>query len=523
MWLQDLLCSAFEFVVTCGQTENAGRLVVIVDPVSTGAVLAAEATKRGFGVIAVWSECVPPELKAFVVKGLNIRYVGVVQHEEGHIHETARAVRALVSDHRRLDALMVGCETGVLLGDELAEALELRGNGTELSALRRNKWLQTEAVRKSGANACAQSLVTTMAEVDAVLRQWPAGAFKAVVKPVSGAGSDGVYICDSHAAVREAFLKLDGTRNVLGLTTYEVLIQEYLVGDEYVVDSVSLDGAHKCVAIWKYDKRVYNGSAVVYYGMRLLEIDDEPALRAMVAYTFGVLDQLGIRNGCMHSEIKLEPRGPVLIEVNCRIHGGEGTWAAMAQEAMGYSAVSALLDAYLRPEAFALLPVLPTGFSAVAMEAKLRSPVEGTLKSIHAKRMGQIRKLPSYRSEMLAVEPGKPISKTIDAVSACGNINLVHADRAQVEKDYATLHALVDEGLFTIDAGVAAGPPSWSSLASFFAQSPPSSPAVMAFKQFQPSPKLGGRKTPMSMSPVAPLASPMLQPQGAKVTTVKIS
>ena len=32
----------------------------------------------------------------------------------------------------------------------------------------------------------------------------------------------------------------------------------------------------------------------------------------------GVLETLGIENGCMHSEIKLEPRGPVLIEVNCR-------------------------------------------------------------------------------------------------------------------------------------------------------------------------------------------------------------
>ena len=52
--------------------------------------------------------------------------------------------------------------------------------------------------------------------------------------------------------------------------------------------------------------------------MRFLAIDDEPELQAMVDYTLGVLDTLGIENGCMHSEIKLEPRGPVLIEVNCR-------------------------------------------------------------------------------------------------------------------------------------------------------------------------------------------------------------
>merc|ERR1711972_759172 len=145
--------------------------------------------------------------------------------------------------------------------------------------------------RNTGANACTQSLVTGMGQVDRVLATWPAGGngkFKAVVKPCSGAGSDGVTICNSHQEVRAAFLKLDGTRNVLGLTTYEVLIQEYLVGDEYVIDTVSRDGEHKCVAIWKYDKRTFNNSPVVYYGMRFLAIDDEPELFAMVQYISGV-------------------------------------------------------------------------------------------------------------------------------------------------------------------------------------------------------------------------------------------
>ena len=45
---------------------------------------------------------------------------------------------------------------------------------------------------------------------------------------------------------------------------------------------------------------------------------------------------------------------------------------------------------------------------------------------------------------------GKPIARTIDAVSACGNINLVHEDAATLEADYAQLHRLVDEGLFEV-------------------------------------------------------------------------
>jgi len=345
--------------------------------------------------------------------------------------------------------VIVSCETGVLLGDELSEALGVRTNGTAQSPLRRNKFLQTEAVRNAALTACGQMLATSSADVETFLRERCTPFTKAVVKPVEGAGSDGVSICNSADEVRAAFAALEGTKNVLGLTNYAVLLQEYLCGDEYVVDTVSRNGVHKCVAIWKYDKRKFNNSPVVYFGMRLLPVDAEPRLQEMVTYTFAVLDALAIKNSCCHSEIKLETRGPVLIEVNCRIHGGEGTWAPMAEAAMGYSAVTAVIDAHLDPGAFAALPTVPCNFAAHAMEAKLRSGVEGTLTAIDEDKMQTIRTLSSYRSEMLSFSVGKSIAKTIDAVTASGNINLVNENLAQLQADYAALHALVEQGLFT--------------------------------------------------------------------------
>eukprot|EP00908_Phaeocystis_cordata_P022322 Transcript_4743.p1 GENE.Transcript_4743~~Transcript_4743.p1 ORF type:complete len:207 (-),score=102.38 Transcript_4743:961-1581(-) len=198
---------------------------------------------------------------------------------------------------------MVGCETGVLLGDELSSALALRGNGTARSSLRRNKFLQQEAVRAAKLNACGQQLAETAEDVEQFLREYNPTPFKAVVKPVEGAGSDGVSICNSAEEVRAAFATLEGTKNVLGLTNYAVLLQEYLQGVEYVVDTVSRNGVHKCVAIWRYDKREFNGAPFVYFGMQLLPIDGEPHLRQMVDYIFGVLDVLGIENGAIHSGV----------------------------------------------------------------------------------------------------------------------------------------------------------------------------------------------------------------------------
>ena len=70
-----------EFVATCGASADRDVLVV-VDPISTGLILVQQALARGLEVVAVWSESVPDQLKQFVAKGINVRYIGVVQHEE---------------------------------------------------------------------------------------------------------------------------------------------------------------------------------------------------------------------------------------------------------------------------------------------------------------------------------------------------------------------------------------------------------------------------------------------------------
>jgi hypothetical protein len=44
----------------------------------------------------------------------------------------------------------------------------------------------------------------------------------------------------------------------------------------------------------------------------------------------------------------------------------------MADACLGYSAVSAMLDGYLDPLAFAALPTTPTAFRAHAKEANMR-------------------------------------------------------------------------------------------------------------------------------------------------------
>ena len=143
-----------------------------------------------------------------------VRFAGEVVHRTGALDTT---IAELCSLGLPIRAIVVGSEPGVELADELASALGLRGNGTALSATRRNKFYQAQAIGAAGLAVGAQAVASCAAQMEAFLasQAWPT-PFKAVVKPVDGAASQGVTVCDSPGAVRAAFGALCGATNVFG-------------------------------------------------------------------------------------------------------------------------------------------------------------------------------------------------------------------------------------------------------------------------------------------------------------------
>ena len=93
-----------------------------------------------------------------------------------------------------------------------------------------------------------------------------------------------MYIAKSLEEAESRFGEICGSDNVFGETNTNVLVQEFMAGQEFVVDSVSVEGVHKCVAIWVYDKRPANGAQFVYYGMDLYQSADGKREEALVEY-----------------------------------------------------------------------------------------------------------------------------------------------------------------------------------------------------------------------------------------------
>ena len=455
----------FDFTYLCAQPPpgvGGGRgVVVVVDPFSTGAQLAAQVAKRGFGLCMVLAERDSP-VAELVVEAVDQRDIlASVQHDDAKedqgaaLRETLAQLEAL---QQPVVAVLPGAETGVLLADRLAEAIGTRGNGTAMSAHRRNKYLMGEAVRAAGLRAVKQLRATEWAAIAAFIAAWRPEPVKVIVKPIESAGTDDVFLCGSLEAVQEAFLSVNGKVNGLGQVNEGVLVQEYLEGPEFVVDHVSRDGAHKCVAAWEYDKRPVNGAPFVYFGMRPRAAGDGAHVDAMIAYARRVLDALQVRHGPSHMEIKLTASGPCLVEVGARIHGGEGTWLPIAEGAFGLTMVDATLDAYLEPDAFDALPDRPLRVLRDGREVDLVSYHSGTVRGCPG--VAEITAFESfYRCEM-AVQPGSAIVRTVDCFTRPGAVQLTHEDPRQVQKDYERIRELERDGLFDVEGedGIAAAP-----------------------------------------------------------------
>lgn len=397
--------------------------------------------------------------------------------------------------------ILPGAETGVELCDRLNCALNLLGNDTKQSSARRNKFIMGEAVRASGIRAVKQAICTDIISVlifleDLInienkllnkelirferffsyfplktleltnlpleLKDFLETSLKCVVKPVQSAGTDDVFLCNTIYDAVVAFSRILGKINGIGILNNEVLVQEFLKGQEYVVDKVSYLGEHKVVAVWKYDKRPVNGAAFVYFGMKLVR-SDEDFIPCLLDYADKVLDAVGIRNGPSHMEVMLntieveefdEKSGkttikkiydPCLVEVGARCHGGEGTWLGPTRLCIGYNQLDVSLDVVLDRKLFNSINKNSYPNLKAAREVDMVARQSGILRSTPGE--SKIRALKSFYSMCWEVHPGEFVSKTIDCFTRPGCVQLVADSEEQADADLEEIHRLEEREL----------------------------------------------------------------------------
>jgi hypothetical protein len=341
----------------------------------------------------------------------------------------------------RPDAVLPGRESGVELADVLSDRLGLRSNGTKLSPARRDKYLQIERVRAQGVPAARQIRTGDEAE----LRAWHEDiGGTVVVKPLRGGGGEGVRFCDSPADSAAALTSLLHQVTTLGGQIDSVVAQEYLVGAEYIVNTVSCDGVHHVTDVWSTDRITANGVRDLVVTQVLMRSDDHLLLE-LVPHACQVLDALGIRHGPAHVEIKLTPDGPRLVEVNARMSG----LPYYVADAIGDGQLEWSVDAYLRPERFHERAGAPYTRRSAFAWAALVSPVSGRL--VRYRALDEIRRLESFRDMTVVVRPGERIVPTTWDLGYPATLTFSHAEEAIMRRDLNTLRFLDGEAMYEVE------------------------------------------------------------------------
>ena len=230
--------------------------------------------------------------------------------------EMTAAARAL-DGRDPIDGVLCWDEARVLAAAEVAQALGLPGGDPQMVLRCRDKRQTRESLDAAGVPQPRSVPVQT---VDQAVRAASEIGYPVVLKPRALAASLGVVLVADERELRGRFSFARDT-TVPGALSYDVgvLVEEFAAGPEISVDCVVFQGevmpmflAHKEVGYPPYFEEVGH----LVDGADPLLAD--PGFRQLVEQAHKAL---GFTDGVTHSEFRLTPTGPKLIEVNARLGG----------------------------------------------------------------------------------------------------------------------------------------------------------------------------------------------------------
>ena len=326
----------------------------------------------------------------------------------------------LISKYAPL-AILAGRESAVELADFLAYKLCLPGNDYLLSHARRDKYVMHNKLISNGIPGI-KGIVVSNKDFSHVIQDF---SFPVVAKPVRGTASENVTLCHNLEDLEVVFDKIVSRKNFLGEMSREILVQEFIEGDEYAINMVSCQGIHGLSDIWSYSKRLSKCKSFNYDKVRLVE-EIDPVMQEAIAYVKNVLDQLGVVQGPSHTEIKITNSGPILIECASRPMGGNFP-LELILESLGHNQISLSVLSYLDQSEF--INTITNPYKAVRslMLKLLIVPKTGRVRSSSISLV--LSALPSFSGGSFLKDcDGHTLSATVDLFTCPGHIVLSHAD-----------------------------------------------------------------------------------------------
>jgi len=214
---------------------------------------------------------------------------------------------------RQVDRVLANWEVLVLTAARLRERFGVPGMTVDAVNGFRDKQLMKERVAAAGLRVPRAVRARTVAETRAAAEQI---GYPLIVKPIAGAGSADTYRADDAAELDAVIARV---RHVP-----EVSCEEFIDGDEYTFDTVSIAGVPAFANVAQYLPRPLIARTNEWISPVIITVRDlaQPELAGGLALGHAVLGALGMGDGFTHMEWFRKPDGEVVFgEIGCRPGG----------------------------------------------------------------------------------------------------------------------------------------------------------------------------------------------------------
>ena len=212
----------------------------------------------------------------------------------------------------------------------VSEGLGTPCNSKECQALTANKFTMREQMRKCGVSIPAYQAIISKEEKINI-------PFPVIVKPADSGGSRGVTLVNNQEELDAA---LDRAFDYS--TNQTVMIEQFIVGREFSIESISCQGKHYVLQIT--DKVTTEAPYFVELAHHQPADLTEKQRTNITNLTIQMLDALKIENSASHTEIKMDKDGiPYVIEMGPRM-GGDFISSDLVRLSTEYDFVKGVLE-----------------------------------------------------------------------------------------------------------------------------------------------------------------------------------
>jgi biotin carboxylase len=246
-----------------------------------------------------------------IVADFDINAPGLALADEKAIISTIDLGKVLqLAKEKNINGILTTSDYPVIIVASVAKELNLKGMSTDVAELCTNKYLQREFFQITGIKTPNFKLITDSNNLNQITH------FPTIIKPIDSSASRGVKKVNNYDELKQQYdITVQYSRQA------KVIVEDYIVGREFSVETYTQNGLTTIVAI---TEKIIKGEEIGFF------VEDTHIIPARITSiekslisteVMKAITMMKINDCPTHTEVKLNENGAFIVEIACRLGG----------------------------------------------------------------------------------------------------------------------------------------------------------------------------------------------------------